>query len=872
MSRGSAGRLYTLLDAAIDGGRVEDFGVVGAGLVDAHRRGLPVAETWLVSAAVFRECSHAGLPPGHDPATLVRAIHKPSGVERAARARERMRELALPSELGKELALLVERHGNEGSGLCLRASATLPDASLVTLAGLDRVLYGIRTWSDLERGVAALWSAVVDEEPLWVLRHHRQRDVAMAVVVQRVGGVRGQAILRTREPHTPQDEGADSFLLASSLGFGPPVIDGAAAVDIVRVASDGSALARRVSCKSAAWVASDRGLVLEPVPNETAREPALGDAALKKSSDVWKKIEHAPARELELLFGPDDSPSVLAAREVQGEGFPLGGSRESVWSRTGLADLLPGVPTPLSSSLVEGFVESSLRSTLDSLGAELDRDATLVATVHGRHYLNVSAMVPALSGVPGIDPAVIVQLLRGGNTAAVARTLDMRSRGASLAVLSLAAARLALQERKLNEASARFESDAEQHRRWLAEMDLAILPDDSLVTTLRESHGFLESTGRVLLSSSVVALAAHIALEAALARVLPDGASRTAYALTSGLADLESARSAMALVQVVELLRADPEAKSKLEHAGRTSDLPESPGRRALAEWLERFGDRGLVELEVERPRYTEEPAPVFAMLRAGLRAEPTDPEAMLSRVRAAADSELALLESRAGRVEMLLIRTLLARARALSLLRERMRVWMARTIGMTRSVALDVDRRLLRLDPTLPRGGVFYLRHTELLSATGRTRADLGPIVRMRQAAHRRGLERADPPDTFIGVPPRIAALPFDSRRLLGSGASAGSATGRVRLLGPAGAGAERVEPGDVIVVRTPDVGLAPLFFWAGAVVADSGSPLSHAAVVAREIGRPAVFGVLAASSTLCEGELVRVDGDKGLVERIES
>ncbi len=92
------------------------------------------------------------------------------------------------------------------------------------------------------------------------------------------------------------------------------------------------------------------------------------------------------------------------------------------------------------------------------------------------------------------------------------------------------------------------------------------------------------------------------------------------------------------------------------------------------------------------------------------------------------------------------------------------------------------------------------------------------------------------------------------------------------MRLLGPAGAGAERVEPGDVIVVRTPDVGLAPLFFWAGAVVADSGSPLSHAAVVAREIGRPAVFGVLAASSTLCEGELVRVDGDKGLVERIES
>ena len=83
---------------------------------------------------------------------------------------------------------------------------------------------------------------------------------------------------------------------------------------------------------------------------------------------------------------------------------------------------------------------------------------------------------------------------------------------------------------------------------------------------------------------------------------------------------------------------------------------------------------------------------------------------------------------------------------------------------------------------------------------------------------------------------------------------------------------GAERVEPGDVVVVRTPDVGLAPLFFWSAAMVADVGSSLSHAAVMAREIGMPAVFGVLGASTTLRDGERVRVDGDRGEVERLDA
>lgn len=851
-------RLYTLLDAAVGGARVEDFGTAGVGLVEAERRGLPVVESWLLSASPFREAVVA-LPPGHDPASLLRVIHKPSGREKAARARERLRQTALSAELRSELAALCQRLAPDDWGFALRASPTLADPSMAELAGLDRVELGLRDPEALERGIALLWSAAVDEDALVALRDQRLRDLAMAVVIQRLEPAQSSAILLSREARGPA--GDESFLLAASVGLGSPVVDGARPMDFVRVAADGSALARRLAHKPGALVVGAAGA--EVVAAAAPDEPAIGDRALRKASELWKKLDRSRVEELELAFAAD-TPRVLSARASRGAGYPKGGASDSVWSRTGLADLLPGVPTPLSASLVEDFVEESLRKTLGDLGAEVERDAALVARVHGRHYLNVSAMVPALSGVPGIEPAVVVDLLRGGNKAEVARTLDVRSRRGSLAALSFAAARLTLQERRLTDAHLKFERDADQHRRWLAEMDLAILPDDALVTTLRESHGFLEATGRMLLSCSVVALASHLALQAALARVLPEAASRLAYSLTSGLGEVESARPALALAHVVELLRA--------EGVTSVEELGDGAGRRALSSWLEAFGDRGLCEVEAMTPRFGEDRAPVLRMLSAGLAAQAIDPDAVMRRVRVAADRDLAVVEANAGQVELAVIRLLLSRARALSKLRERMRVWMARTIAMTRTVALDVDHRLRRLDSALGPDSVFFLQHAELVSATGRTRADLGALVRMRRDAYTRGLARPDPPDTFIGSPPRVAPLPFDARSASGAGASGGVVTGRVRLLGSDGRGAERIAPGDVLVMRTPDVGLAPLFFWGAALIADAGSALSHAAVVAREIGIPAVFGVLGASVTLRDGEQVKVDGDRGLVERLDA
>jgi pyruvate,water dikinase len=77
---------------------------------------------------------------------------------------------------------------------------------------------------------------------------------------------------------------------------------------------------------------------------------------------------------------------------------------------------------------------------------------------------------------------------------------------------------------------------------------------------------------------------------------------------------------------------------------------------------------------------------------------------------------------------------------------------------------------------------------------------------------------------------------------------------------------------PGEILVVHTTDVGWTPLFLVAAGIVTELGGPLSHAAVVAREFGVPSVVNVVGATRAIRTGDVLRVDGDRGVVERVRA
>ena len=128
--------------------------------------------------------------------------------------------------------------------------------------------------------------------------------------------------------------------------------------------------------------------------------------------------------------------------------------------------------------------------------------------------------------------------------------------------------------------------------------------------------------------------------------------------------------------------------------------------------------------------------------------------------------------------------------------------------------------------------------------------------------------LLQARPITSLHSAPTAPSTTPAATERIVARGlaASAGTATGPVRILASPGDGS-RLEPGEVLVAPMTNPDWVPTIRRAAAVVTDRGGMTCHAAIVARELGVPCVVGARTATSTLHDGDLVTVDGTRGVV-----
>ncbi len=914
------------------------------------RDGFPVPRGWVLDARCFTELVDRQLPRGHDIATLIRLSGTKVGVDRAARARDRILSEPLPETLSAALGALWQAIAPEAPwGLAVRSSATCEDSDETSMAGLATSVLGVRGAAELDAAIRQVWASAFLPRALAYLAHAGVRDAAMAVVLQVMVRAEAAGVLFTAPPPGLEGEHwrAGERLVNATLGLGAPVVDGAVAADTLRVARDGGrVVASAVAQKRRALVVGATGLEEVPVPAARAEQPALGEAALRQLVELAERLEQGGKGPFDVEFAvegedpgrppadgspspadgssspeapspADGSPSpadgssspeapspegrrvwLLQVRPVSGGGFPEGGGADTIWSRANVGEALPGAATPLTWSVARAFSDRGFREAFAALGCRAPRGARLVANVYGRFYLNLTAFMQIAAQVPGLSPRALLGMSGGASEQLIAR-LAQQSAGVSrrrfYARLPLTGPRLLLRHARLEREVSAYEGEALWAQRALSELDMTLLPDDAIGTTLRSVFLLLERTGTLMLHCASASLASHLALCRALERVAgrrasarsasgeapfddPAGRAETnvehlAQVLAGGVRELDSAGPGIELARVAELVMLDRASRERLlsgEVRG-PRDLPEGPARDALARFLDAHGDRAVREAELATPRWREDPAPVIAMLTASLRGAPGDPERALARARALADREMAMLETRISRVELALLRALVGRAQRYVRLRERMRTWVTRVLGMLRKVALDIDRRLRRIEPSLLPGSVFFCTYEELVTALSSGRADVGHVVRLRRAEHLRDAARPDPPATFIGRPPPVVLPPASGVRLLGLPASPGVVEGRARVLDPGAPALDAVEPGEVLVARTTDVGLSPLFLVAAAVVTELGGPMSHASIVAREYGIPAVVNVPGVTLAIKTGDRLRVDGDRGVVERLD-
>jgi rifampicin phosphotransferase len=355
--------------------------------------------------------------------------------------------------------------------------------------------------------------------------------------------------------------------------------------------------------------------------------------------------------------------------------------------------------------------------------------------------------------------------------------------------------------------------------------------------------------------------------------LVPDAAPGDALRLIQGGVD-ELQDVGERMERLIGLARQDPVVSQALR-AGTYEDVPQS-GTFAedMAEFLGRHGHMGQGWDDLQLASWTEDPRPLYRDLAKQLDQRS---ERVADRRRRLQDDGHRLLEELRSRLavrsdELKDFETLLGRAREVGPITETHNYWIDRMAqACIRRFVIRVGRRLVADGVIGSEDDVFYLRRAEVPGLVREPR-DVNTTIAERRAEHER--QRRITPPPWVGQPPEEVMGRFDAperrqedaEELHGAGASVGVARGPARVTLNE-ADFDRIQPGDIIVCPSSNPSWVPLFSIAAGLVTDTGGVLSHAAVVAREFGLPAVVGTRVGTTRIADGQMVEVNGSTGVV-----
>ncbi len=294
-----------------------------------------------------------------------------------------------------------------------------------------------------------------------------------------------------------------------------------------------------------------------------------------------------------------------------------------------------------------------------------------------------------------------------------------------------------------------------------------------------------------------------------------------------------------------------------------------------LAEFLLRHGYHGPEEGEASSRSWREDPTPLIRILD-GYRThdEKDSPAARDTAAHATYTRMVAEVAASVPAWQRPAVRGLLAAAGRFIPQRGVPKRGMLESVDVCRASARRMGT-LLAADGVLANAeDVFYLTFDEL---TGSLPADARDLVAKRR--ERRELYRTLViPSEWRGMPVPARAVDADAEirksvegqeSVSGVGVSPGVVEGVARVVFDADFG--EVGDGEILVSPTTDPSWASIMFVSAALVVDIGGALSHAAVVARELGLPCVVNTRVGTSVINTGDRIRVDGTAGTVQILE-
>lgn len=799
----------------------------GANLGELTRLGLPVPPGFVVSAQAYAlQFGAWGLAE-----RLAKHLEAKAWDDAAAEATKILENGSLLPAIEADVRQAYRELGAEH--VAVRSSATAEDLADASFAGQHETFLNIAGEEDALRALRQCWASLWSSRAL-AYRETRKIEhltVNIAVVVQRMVPADFAGVLFTVDPVAQR---ADRLLIEVAPGLGEAIVSGHTTGDVYRLEREPRVVSTPVRTEHITIVERERRDPQRPAPSDTLLLE-LGRVALKLEAhfDAPQDIEFAFANGSLFLLQSRPITTLESADIERIVPAPPLSPRQQKMLDDNDNDRFPQAFKPLDFWLFYQFIHVIMKLAQD-FGFAIDP----VQERHLHDNIWLEFLIPPVGG-PTLQlvglPLKLVKIipqdwLGWWETEAFPRLMEVTRR---------------IDLRQLEDTALFARSEhIEDVFRDIVYKRFQGRAGEILIVLLRPLLRLAVGKDRV------------IAVEADLLSGIHTRTSEVNLAL------YDLAQKALRLgVDVTQPIR-----------RGRPDELEQSTvGRGFLADveaFLDEHGHRETVGMYLSTPTWRQDPKPFWGMLHSMLDAQhPPSESAGKKRYEATLEEVTDKLRFLPGLADKL--RSLVVLLREAIVFRERSHFDMVRVVSATQAIAAEIGRRLAERGSLPTADDVFYLRKDEVwawLRGEVPSIEDAHKLIKRRRATYRvvngRWQKRMFRPSTPTG----------DAKNeLAGIAASSGIVRGRARIIRDESEFG-RLQPGEIMVCRYTNPSWTPLFTVASAVVTDIGGAASHAAIVAREYGLPAVLGAVGATERIKDGDEIIVDGTAGRVTIVEA
>ncbi|WP_276736016.1 phosphoenolpyruvate synthase [Bacillus sp. (in: firmicutes)] len=830
-------------------------------------QGIRVPEGFCVTTAGYQkaieqnETYHVLL----DRLTMLKVEDRDQIGEISSKIRQIIMEAEIPSDVVKAVSQYLSQFGEEHA-YAVRSSATAEDLPHASFAGQQDTYLNIIGKDAILQHISKCWASLFTERAvIYRMKNgfdHRQ--VYLSVIIQKMVFPKASGILFTADPITSNRK---LLSIDASFGLGEALVSGLVSADCYKVREEGIVEKRIATKKSAIYGRGEGGTETKQIDFDQQMSQTLTDGQILQLARLGRQIEahFGQPQDIEWCLA-DDTFYIVQSRPITTlYPIPEANDQENhVYLSVGHQQMMTDPIKPLGLSFYLLITPAPMRKAGGRLFVDV---APRLTTRAGREtLLNTVGADPLTKGaLTTVIERDFIKLLPNDQTAPIPGSghTDMPAQfenDPTIVSDLMKRSQTSIEELKQN-IQAKSGSDLYDF----------ILED---IQQLKKILFDPQSTAVFM-----AAMNASAWINENMNEWL--GEKNAADTLSQSVPDNITSEMGLALMDVADVIRPYPEVIDYLQHVKEDHFLDELvkfdgglETRDAIYDYLSKYGMRCPGEIDITRPRWSEEPITLVPMILSHIQNfEPNAGNRKFEQGRRVAlEKEQELIdrlkqlpngEQKAKETKRMidLIRNFIG-------YREYPKYGIVSRYFVYKQALLKEAEQLVQAGVIHEKEDIYYLTFEEL-HEVARTKKIDDQIISKRKDEYKL-YEKLTPPRVITSDGEIITGeykrenLPVNA--IAGLPVSSGVIEGRARVI--LNMENADLEDGDILVTSFTDPGWTPLFVSIKGLVTEVGGLMTHGAVIAREYGLPAVVGVENATRLIEDGQRIRVNGTEGYIE----